>query len=169
MRGSGERQTGPGLFDAETLAYRSEVFVHLVEREVRRALRYQEFLVILAVALGDPAHPTRVPPPLLRLAADHIYGEVRTTDIVGRLGDGLGVALVCVSEEDARGVAWRLLARVQGLTQSADLLPPGAAPLRIGGACFPQGGSDARSLLQASLAAIQRAAETPGGGVWIGA
>ena len=169
MRGSGERQTGPGLFDAETLAYRSEVFVHLVEREVRRALRYQEFLVILALHLVDLRHEGLVPPALLRLMADHIHGEVRATDIVGRWGDGLAVALVCASEDDARGVARRLLARVQGLAPPADLLPPGAAPVRIGGACFPQSGSDAQSLLQASFAAVQRAAETPGGGVWIGA
>jgi len=169
MMASIDQEGGPGLFDAETLAYRAEVFSHLVEREVLRALRYQEFLVVLALNLADPRHEGLVPPALLRLMADHIHEEVRTTDIVGRLGDGLGVALVCVSEDDARVVAWRLLARVQGLTQSADLLPPGAAAVRIGGACFPQGGSDARSLLQASLAAIQRAAETPGGGVWIGA
>jgi len=169
MGAAAEQLNGQALFDHETLVYRPAVFAHLVEREVRRAMRYQEFLVILAVALGDPAHPIPVPPPLLRLAADHIYGEVRTTDIVGRLGDGLGVALVCVTEEDARLVARRLLARVQGVAETSAWLSGGGTAVRIGGACFPQSGSDARSLLQASLAAARRAAETPGGGVWIGA
>jgi hypothetical protein len=156
MGAAPERANGQELFEAETVAYRAAVFAHLVEREVRRALRYQEFLVILAVGLGDPRHPTPVPPPLLRLAAAHLHDALRTTDLVGRLGDGLGVALVCVSEAEARAVARRLLARLQGLAQAA---------VRIGGACFPRSGSDARSLLQASLTAVQRAAETPSGDV----
>ena len=169
MRGRGEQQAGPGLLDTESWAYRSEVFAHLVEREVRRALRYQEFLVVLALNLAHPGDEGLMPPALLRLVADHIHEEVRATDLVGRWGDGLAVALVCTSKDDARAVASRLLARVQGLTQSAALPPPGAAPVRIGGACFPQSGSDAQSLLRSSLVAVQRAAETPGGGVWIGA
>jgi hypothetical protein len=155
-------ENGAGLFDVETLAYRAEVFAHLVEREVRRALRYQEFLVVLALQLAAPRPEALGPPRLLRLLAAHLQGEVRATDIVGHWGQGLGVALLCASAAEARGIARRLLARVHGLTL-------GAAPVRIGGACFPQSGSDAHSLLQASLAAVQRAAETPGGDVWIGA
>lgn len=124
---------------------------------------------MLALNLADPGGEGPVTPALLRLMADHIHEEVRVTDLVGRWGDGLAVVLVCTSEDDARAVASRLLARAQGLVQSAALPPPGAALVRIGGACFSQSGSDARSLLQASLVAVQRAAETPGGGVWIGA
>jgi hypothetical protein len=168
MGATAEQQNGQGLFDHETLVYRPAVFAHLVEREVRRAMRYQEFLVILAVALGDPAHRVPVPPSLLRLAADHIYGEVRTTDIVGRLGDGLGVALVCVTEEDARLVARRLLARVQGVAGTSAWLSGGGTVVCVGGACFPKSGSDARTLLEVSLSALQRATEPPSGGVWIG-
>ena len=167
MTASVEPPDAPSLFDAETSAYRGEVFAHLLEREVRRAMRYQEFPVVLAVALGDP-HTTRIAPPLLRVAAEQVQGEVRTTDLVGRLGDGLGVALVSVTEEDARLVARRLLARVEGLTRFEALPQMGRAAVRIGGACFPRGGSDAQGLLQASLAALQRAADTPGGAVWIG-
>lgn len=156
-----------GLFDDETGAYRSEVFGHLVEREVRRALRYQEFLVVLALDLG--AQPRQLPNPrsVLRLAAEQILREVRTTDIVGRLGDQLGIALVCVTIEDAQMVAERLQARVKAVTLPKETLPEGSAAVSIGGACFPRGGTDAVALLQGSLKALRRAATEPGGGVWI--
>jgi GGDEF domain-containing protein len=169
-RGGREEPAGaPALFEGESGAYRAEVFLHLLEREVRRALRYQEFLVVLALDLASPRPAALGPPTLLRRLAEHLQGEVRTTDLVGRWGDGLGVALLCASAEDARIVARRLLARVQGVAQSEALGPPGGAAVRIGGACFPQSGSDARSLLQASLAAARRAAAMPGGDVWFGA
>jgi GGDEF domain-containing protein len=164
MTATVNQRNGQGLFDQETLVYEPSVFAHLVEREVRRAMRYQEFLAVLAVALEDPRE-TRVPAALLRLAADHIYGEVRTTDIVGRLGDALGIALVCVTEEDARLVARRLLTRLQGVAETSAKLSGGGASVRIGGACFPKSGSDARTLLEVSLSAVQHANESPSGGV----
>jgi hypothetical protein len=159
----GEREPGDaGLFAAASRAYRGEVFLHLLEREVHRALRYQEFLVVLALDLAAPQ------PALLQRLAEHLYGEVRVTDVVGEWGGGLKVVLPSTSAEDARLVARRLMARVQGLAAANGLPPPRGIAMRIGGACFPQSGSDARGLLQASLAAAQRAAEMPGEGVWIG-
>jgi len=64
---SEDRQDDRGLFDEETGAYRPEVFSHLVEREVKRALRYREFLVILALDLGEYLRRLPDPPAILRL------------------------------------------------------------------------------------------------------
>ena len=164
---SGHMNDGHGLFDEVTGAYRPEVFSHLVEREVKRALRYHEFLVILALDLGDSLRRLPDPPAVLRLVADHIQREVRATDIVGRLGENLGVALLCVTMEDARLVAERLQARVKAVALPTEPLPAGQGVISIGGACFPRGGTDAAVLLRASLNALRRAAAEPGGGVWL--
>ncbi len=158
---------GQWLFDEESGAYRPEVFGHLVEREVKRALRYHEFLVILALDVGKYLRRLPGPSAILRLVADHVRGEVRATDIVGRLGESLGVALLCVTMEDARLVAERLQARVTAVAPPTEGLPATQAAISIGGACFPTKGTDARALLNASLDALRRAAAEPGGGVWI--
>lgn len=167
MEAPGQRDNAPWLFDQEIRVYRPEVFGHLMEREVRRALRYQEFLVVLVVDVKDQRGRSPAPASALRLVSDHVRGEVRVTDIVGRLGDGVGVVLTCVTEEDARRVAARLHFRVRAVAFPTDVFPTGQAAVTIGGACFPGGGTDAAALLRCSLTALRRAAMEPGGGVWI--
>ncbi|HWU41077.1 MAG TPA: diguanylate cyclase [Candidatus Acidoferrum sp.] len=155
------------FFDEETGVYRSKLFSHLVEREVRRALRYQEFLVVLALDLGDQLRQLPNAREVQRLAAEQILREVRTTDIVGRLGEQLAIALICIAVEDARLVAERLQARVRAVTPPRHPSSDGPAAVSVGGACFPRSGTDAAALLQGSLTALRRAAAEPGGGVWI--
>ena len=155
------------LFDSETGAYRSEVFNHLLEREVRRALRYPEFLVVLLVDPGDQIRRSSDPLVLLRLVADNIRREMRLTDIVGRLDDMLGIALPCVTVDDARLVAARVQARVRAVIQTRELSVIGPAVVSIGGAGFPRSGSSATALIQASIDAVRRAATHSGGDVVI--
>lgn len=141
--------------------FREEELRHLLDREVQRSTRYQDFLSLCLVRLayrGVP-HPTEIQSGVaLRVAA-----MLRTTDIVGVLGDDIAVLLVHTPEPEALVIAERIRDRVRSEPFWQEPLGPGArVELGIGLAHFPSDATTdagllrhAQGRLEASLAASQ--------------
>ncbi len=151
------------LFDNESGLYRPEVFRHLLEREVRRAFRYQEFLVLLLVDAGESRHSVSDSFAALRTVSENLRLETRATDLLGRVNGMLGIVLPCITVEDARLVAARVKARIEEVWQAQQPARFTPATIRIGGAGFPRGASSVERLLRASYDALKQAAARPGG------
>jgi predicted signal transduction protein with EAL and GGDEF domain len=133
---------------------------HLLTREVQRCTRYQDFLSLCLVTASYPGAPV----PEMELAITRrIAAMLRTTDIVGVIGDDIAVLLVHTPDVDAGLIADRIRARIQGDDVEAprELTGPGRVTLSIGLASFPSDATGDDRLLahaQAQLQSAQRAA-----------
>ncbi len=140
----------PRVFDEED-------FRRLLAWEIQRATRYQDFLS-LCLARPEPAGaPGRS---ALDAMARRVVELLRSTDLVGLLGDTIAIILVHTPGSDAIVITERVRELLEATTSG-----PGAAAvksvLRLGLASFPTDATSDAVLLeqaQARLAAAGRGA-----------
>ena len=128
--------------------YAEDELRHLLAREVLRSTRYQDFLslCLIRVASAEP------PPPQVRDSiARQIAEMLRSTDLVGSIGEDIAVLLVHTPDTDAIMIAARIREQVDGPSA------PAPAALHIGLACFPVDGTTDDGLLACARARLEAA------------
>ncbi len=144
---------GPRVFDEED-------FRRLLAWEIQRATRYQDFLSLCLVRPDPPGASSQ---DTLDAMARRVIEFLRSTDLVGLLGDSIAIILVHTPGSDAIVITERVRDLLEAATVPAGL--PGTAAvksvLRLGLASFPTDATSDTVLLeqaQARLAAAGRGA-----------
>src|SRR5687767_14178082 len=127
-----------------------EAFRHLLCREAIRATRYQDFFSVCLVR----------PDPLEDEAGEDIHQAVsrkipqflRTTDVVGRVRNGIGILLLHTEGVDAARVAERIRAHIEQVSFPGNSGSPRQVTLSVGGVLFPRDGYNDTILLSRALA-----------------
>jgi hypothetical protein len=129
--------------------YAEDELRHLFAREVQRSTRYQDFLSLCLIRVTAPK-----PSPLdVRVAiARQVAEMLRSTDLVGSIGEDIAVVLVHTPDTDAAMIADRIRERVGPPSVPAST---GSGTLHIGLACFPVDGTSDDVLLARAQARLE--------------
>jgi PleD family two-component response regulator len=136
---------GPRVFDEED-------FRRLLAWEIQRATRYQDFL---SLCLARPDHPGAPSRETLDAMARRVLELLRSTDLVGLLGDSLAIILVHTPGTDAIVIT----ERVRDLLEAATFPAGGSTAavssvLRLGLASFPTDATSDTVLLEQAQARL---------------
>jgi DNA-binding Xre family transcriptional regulator len=120
------------FLDKETGVLVSDFFDFLVEWEIKRSFRYQDFTTLLIL---EPDRRPRAPETLETLVS-LIKKNIRETDLIGRLGNTkFGVLLLKSDLDRAYGIASRIMDHICKYIFSHEKVQ--YVTISIGGACFP--------------------------------
>jgi GGDEF domain-containing protein len=135
--------TDPFL-DEDSRVLTPEAFDFMLQNELKRAMRSQNFLTLLAIqATARTAHFERAQ--VVREIARVIRREVRETDLLSHDDDGrLSVVLLDADLDRSTSVVERLIARFE----QYEFTTP--AVISVGAACCPIHGADVESLRRAA-------------------
>ncbi len=113
--------------------------------EVQRATRYQDFLSVGLIAVeGEPTRPAAE----VREAVGRLFVDfLRASDVVGHVGDMLGVLLVHTPLTDAMTIVHRVQQRIEAGSAGPAGAPAVRARLQLGLSCFPTDGTADDQLL----------------------
>ena len=133
-------------------------FRHLLTREALRATRYQDFFSICLVKPDSAAVAGTAEEDTEQTISKKIAQFLRSTDMVGRVQDGIAVLLLHTEGADALRVAERIRAHIEQVAFPGD---PGASPrqvtLSVGGVSFPRDGYNDVVLLSRAQAHLEEA------------
>lgn len=139
------------LLDPETMVYKKEPFLFLLEMEINRAIRYQNYISLLLVE-AESAIEDKGVRESIRVLASILLGEVRKTDIVGKLDKNrLSVILLNADRSASYFVKERLASILANYGFPSFL----SAGIKFALACFPSDSTDARNLLKRALDQLQ--------------
>jgi hypothetical protein len=127
-------------------------FMKMLSWEVQRATRYQDFLSVGLIAVeGEPTRLAgEVREGVGRLFADFL----RASDVVGNVGDMLGVLLVHTPLTDAMTIVHRVQQRIEEGSDGPAGAPAVRARLQLGLSCFPTDGTADEQLLTVARARV---------------
>ena len=122
-----------------------EAFEFVLNNELKRAVRSQNFLTLLVVE-PTPQHPEEAAQPkVLREVARLVSREVRETDLLAETQAGqLSVVLLDADLHNSMHVVDRLISRFQHYSF------PTPVVIEVGAACCPTHGADAETLRRAA-------------------
>jgi hypothetical protein len=123
---------------------------HLLAREVLRCTRYQDFLTLCVVRPGYPGRPVAA---LQSAVAQEIAEMLRSTDIVGVIGDDVAVLLVHTPAVDGALIGERIRERIEATTFS--LIMPSQVTVTLALSCFPTDATADGALLAHAQAQLQ--------------
>ena len=150
-----------GIFPDEVLG--EETFRQFLSHEANRAIRYRDFFVLCLVQPDQPRPKERAEEVLGQKVARKIVAFVRSSDVVGRLDDGIGVLLLQMGSGDALRVTERLRREIGNVRFQADASGPGQKiTLSVGAVSFPGDGHNDISLLTRARARLQEAVRSGG-------
>lgn len=123
-----------------------ELFLYLLDLEVKRARRYQEFFCVLVMNLcsltkQDNGHNQQN---CLEILSNLIKEEFRDSDILGNLSDECIAAILPYADVSAGAVA---RARLEGSLKYCDFEKAGY-DVKIDQICFPCDGTDVNELVK---------------------
>lgn len=117
----------------------AETFTLVAELELRRAIRLQYYVSLLALRADfEPPGPAPDRVEVARLIAEVIRDQIRSTDVVGAMPSSpyLGVLLVSTYLDNLPAITERIATAVQA--RALDLEDSSVrTTLSMGGACFP--------------------------------
>jgi hypothetical protein len=119
--------------------------------EVQRATRYQDFLSLFLVRLACPSAPLTV---IRDLVARKLVDLLRSSDVVGVVGEDLAVILVHTPDTDAVGIAERLQPALRDFVLSEPT--GGEVSVQLSLVAFPGDATSADALLARALDGIPR-------------
>jgi diguanylate cyclase (GGDEF)-like protein len=152
-----------GILPGEVLD--EETFRRLLSLEANRATRYRDFFVLCLVqpdqvSAKDQTDEMQM---LGQRVARKIVEFVRSSDIVGRLTDSIGVLLLQTGSGDALRVTERLRSEIGNVRFQAEAAGPGRKiTLSVGEVSFPGDGHSEISLLSRARARLQEAVRSGG-------
>ena len=133
-----------------------EAFEFVLENELRRAVRSQNYLTLLVVEPVTEPRGEPVTPEVVREVALVVSQEIRQTDLIAETPEGrLSLVLLDADLRSSSNVVDRLAARLNQYVFS------GRVGFELGAACCPTDGSDQHTLRRA---AGTRRARRPGEG-----
>ena len=126
-----------------------DLFLHLLDLEVKRARRYQNFyclllLKIMPLSNHDDQNNVRV---CFQTLTDLLVGEVRESDILGSLGKDRLVILLPYADVSAGGLA---KSRLEGTLKYYDFESKGYQ-IMVDQICFPINGTNVGELVSKAL------------------
>jgi hypothetical protein len=125
---------------------------HLLGREVLRCTRYRDYLTLCLVRPRYPGPPVAA----LQIAvAQEIAEMLRSTDIVGLIGDDVLVLFVRTPAVEGILIGQRIRERIEGTTFS--LITPSEVTLSLAFSCFPTDATADGALLAHAQAQLQAA------------
>ena len=139
---------GDPFLEEDSRVLTPEAFDFVLNNELKRALRSQNFLTLLVVEptprpANSPADRGRAVQQVARV----VSREVRETDLLSRTDEGrLSVVLLDADLPNSMRVVDRLLSRLEHYEFSTPLT------IEVGAACCPTHGADADSLRRAAEA-----------------
>jgi diguanylate cyclase (GGDEF)-like protein len=145
--------------DRDSGVFGEEAFRHLLLRETQRATRYQDFF---SVCLARADAPTDVRPRVTEAVSRKITEFLRSTDLVGRLSDGIGILLLHAEGQDTERVAERIRRHIEGVAFTDETGASCRVTLSVGAVSFPRDGHNDTLLLSQAAAHLARAAESGG-------
>ena len=137
-----------------------DAFRHLLSREALRATRYQDFFSVCLVKPdpGGASGGEEVQQAISRKIAQFL----RSTDVVGRVHDGIAILLLHTEGSDALKVAERLRAHIEQVGFLGDAGNPRQITLSVGGVSFPRDGYNDTILLSRAQTHVNEAARLGG-------
>jgi diguanylate cyclase (GGDEF)-like protein len=140
-----------------------ETFRRLLAIEANRATRYRDFFVLCLVQPDQAGPKDETGEMLGQRVARKIAEFVRSSDMVGRLGDGIGVLLLQAGSSDALRVTERLRSEIGNVRFQGEAAGAGRRiTLSVGEVCFPGDGHSEISLLSRARARLQEAVRSGG-------
>lgn len=137
-----------------------DAFRHLLSREALRATRYQDFFSVCLVK-PDPGEESGGED-VQQAISRKIIHFLRSTDVVGRVQDGIAILLLHTEGTDAVKVAERLRAHIEQVAFLGDSGSPRQITLSVGGVSFPRDGYNDTILLSRAQAHVNEAARRGG-------
>lgn len=151
------------LVDPASEVLGEEAFRHLLARETSRATRYQDFFSVCLARPDSAAAGDGVNDELQRAVSRKIAEFLRSTDVVGRLHDGIAILLLHTASTEALRVAERIRAHIENVSFPTG---PGGTPQRltlsVGEVSFPRDGYNDKVLLERAQALLHEAARRGG-------
>ena len=147
------------FLDEDTRLLSPEAFDFVLENELKRAVRSQNYLTLLV--LEPTARDASFEPASFAAHLARVVGrEVRETDLLSRTPEGrLSVVLLDADLENSMRVVERLESRFEHYRF------PAPTTVSIGAACCPTHGADSESLRRAAaVRRVQSARESRGNG-----
>jgi diguanylate cyclase (GGDEF)-like protein len=138
-------------------------FRRLLALEADRAIRYQDFFALCLVRPDQANTRDRASETLAQTVARKIAEFVRSSDLVGRLEEGIGVLLLHAASGDALTVAERLRSQIGSVRFQAE--PAGSVrqvTLSVGEVSFPHDGHNETMLLSRARARLEEAVRSGG-------
>jgi hypothetical protein len=143
-----------GRFMIRNILSTKDVFPILLELEVKRSLRYQDFISLLLIEadLLPTAHARRVPK--IDKMISLLGSQLRETDLIGIAEENtITVVLLHSDKQSANKVAKRLTSLMLGYLGLGDGSKSG---LSLGIACVPTHAADSKSLLTTAFEMLQQ-------------
>ena len=140
-----------------------DAFRRLLALEADRAIRYQDFFALCLVRPDQMNPADRAGETLAQTVARKISEFVRSSDLVGRLAEGIGVLLLHAGSTDALTVAERLRSQIGNVRFQAE--PSGSVrkiTLSVGEVSFPHDGHNESMLLSRARARLEKALRSGG-------
>jgi len=140
-----------------------EFFLHLLELELKRSLRYQSFTSVLLVEIPPDRklHLSRTN--FLERVVTSLSSQIRETDIIGSTKeDTIAVILLNCDKRSTSEVANRVscwTSQYFGSNDRNDGIP--RSRLGVGAACFPTHATDSEHLLSAASAMLETSRRLP--------
>ncbi len=151
------------LVDPASEVLGEEAFRHVLTRETSRATRYQDFFSVCLVRPDGLAPGNGIDEELQLVLSRKIAEFLRSTDVVGRLHDGIAVLLLHTASTEALRVAERIRSHIEYVSFPTG---PGGAPQRltlsVGEVSFPRDGYNDKVLLARAQTLLQEAARRGG-------
>lgn len=148
------------IMETATGVYLEETFRHLLTREAQRATRYQDYF---SICLLKPDRVDGSGEDVPQALTRKISQFLRSTDMVGRVHDGIAILLLHTEGADAVRVAERIRDHIEHVAFGA---APGDSPrqltLSVGGVSFPRDGYNDTVLLSRAQAHLNEAARRGG-------
>ena len=143
-----------------TGVYLEETFRHFLTREAQRATRYQDYF---SICLLKPDRVDGAGEDVQQALTRKISQFLRSTDLVGRVHDGIAILLLHTEGADAVRVAERIRDHIEHVAFGT---APGDSPrqltLSVGGVSFPRDGYNDTVLLSRAQAHLNEAARRGG-------
>jgi GGDEF domain-containing protein len=123
-----------------------EIFLYLLDHEVKRARRYQDFFCVLILKLSRlPSHDNgKEQQACYQTLANLLVEELRDSDILGSLGEKGLAALLPFADSSAGGIA---KSRFEGSLKYCDFQSEGYE-VTVEQVCFPVDGTDTSGLIK---------------------
>lgn len=143
------------FMDDTTGTITSNLFHFLLEYEIRRSLRYQNFTTVLILEPDSKPHASET----LQTVVNLISKNIRDTDFIGRMNDTrFGVLLLYTGLDGAYIAGTRILDHINKYNfpdeQSHHLT------VSIGGACFPTDSTEMDALFKMAENSFKKAKAT---------
>jgi GGDEF domain-containing protein len=138
---------GDPFLEGDTRVLTPEAFEFVLNNELKRAVRSQNFLTLLVVEPTAAQPEAQASGDLVREVARLVSREVRETDLLSQTADGqLSIVLLDADLHNSMQVVDRLVARFRHYAF------PAPVAIEVGAATCPTHGADAESLRRAAQA-----------------